>query len=155
MTKKEFLNILYEQLSDQMPEAKASAHTQYYHDYIQDALKNGQKEKQVLDSLGDPRLIAKTLIDTDAEPSVFSGTNTSDYYHTENTGYGNQSDSEYGQPKHRHYHLDLSTWYGKLIVIAAAAAVLALLFMVLSFLLPVILVVGVVLFLVSQFRKRR
>ena len=35
MTKKEFLNILYEQLSDQMPEAKASAHTQYYHDYIQ------------------------------------------------------------------------------------------------------------------------
>ena len=70
-----------------------------------------------------------------------------DIYHTENTGYGNQSDSEYGQPKHRHYHLDLSTWYGKLIVIAAAAAVLALLFMVLSFLLPVILVVGVVLFL--------
>ena len=101
MTKKEFLNILYEQLSDQMPEAKASAHTQYYHDYIQDAIKRGQKEKQVLDSLGDPRLIAKTLIDTDAEPSVFSGTNTSDYsgqdiYHTENTGYGNQSDSEYG-----------------------------------------------------------
>lgn len=88
MTKKEFLNILYEQLSDQMPEAKASAHTQYYHDYIQDAIKRGQKEKQVLDSLGDPRLIAKTLIDTDAEPSVFSGTNTSDYsgqdiYHTE------------------------------------------------------------------------
>ena len=87
MTKKEFLNILYEQLSDQMPEAKASAHTQYYHDYIQDAIKRGQKEKQVLDSLGDPRLIAKTLIDTDAEPSVFSGTNTSDYsgqdiYHT-------------------------------------------------------------------------
>ena len=77
MTKKEFLNILYEQLSDQMPEAKASAHTQYYHDYIQDAIKRGQKEKQVLDSLGDPRLIAKTLIDTDAEPSVFSGTNTS------------------------------------------------------------------------------
>ena len=54
-----------------MPEAKASAHTQYYHDYIQDAIKRGQKEKQVLDSLGDPRLIAKTLIDTDAEPSVF------------------------------------------------------------------------------------
>ena len=83
----------------------------------------------------------------------FSGSGTSDYsgqdlYHTENTGYGNQSDSEYGQPKHRHYHLDLSTWYGKLIVIVAAAAVLALLFMVLSFLLPVILVVGVVLFLV-------
>lgn len=49
MTKKEFLNILYEQLSDQMPEAKASAHTQYYHDYIQDAIKRGQKEKQVLD----------------------------------------------------------------------------------------------------------
>lgn len=159
MTKKEFLNTLYEQLSDQMPEAKASAHTQYYHDYIQDAIKRGQKEKQVLDSLGDPRLIAKTLIDTDAEPSVFSGSGTSDYsgqdlYHTENTGYGNQSDSEYGQPKHRHYHLDLSTWYGKLIVIVAATAVLALLFMVLSFLLPVILVVGVVLFLVSQFRKR-
>lgn len=46
MTKKEFLNILYEQLSDQMPEAKASAHTQYYHDYIQDAIKGDRRKNR-------------------------------------------------------------------------------------------------------------
>ena len=46
MTKKEFLNILYEQLSDQMPEAKASAHTQYYHDYIQDAIKEDRRKNR-------------------------------------------------------------------------------------------------------------
>ena len=64
MTEKEFLDTLYEQLSDQIPDSKASAHTQYYQDYIRNEIRNGKNEQEVLQSLGDPRLIAKTLIDT-------------------------------------------------------------------------------------------
>ena len=44
---------------------------------------------------------------------------------------------------------------GKLIVILAAAAVLILLFLAVSFMLPVILIAGAVLFLISWFRKRK
>lgn len=142
MTQKEFLDTLYEQLSDQIPDAKASAHTQYYQEYIRNEIQNGKNEQDVLHSLGDPRLIAKTLIDTGAEPDSRFESSQEEVYHSD-------------QSKHRRYRLDLSTWYGKLIVILAAAAVLILLFLAVSFMLPVILIAGAVLFLISWFRKRK
>jgi len=148
MSKKEFLDILYRQLSDQLSSDLASAHTQYYQDYIDEELRSGKSLQEILTALGDPRLIAKTLIDTGAQPSSFC----------RNTGQDSGTDdfSETGsQEPRRHTHrLDLSTWYGKLIVILTAAAVLVLLFMALSFLIPVLLVVSAVLFLISWFRKK-
>ena len=35
----------------------------YYEDYIQSQVRSGRDEQQVLDELGDPRLIARTLLD--------------------------------------------------------------------------------------------
>lgn len=66
MNKKEFLDILYEQLSGQMPEGNVAAHVQYYRNYIEDAVTQGRTETEVLNELGDPRLIARTLLDTDS-----------------------------------------------------------------------------------------
>ena len=42
MSKKEFLDILYRQLSDQLSSDLASAHTQYYQDYIDEELRSGK-----------------------------------------------------------------------------------------------------------------
>lgn len=155
MTKKEFLNILYGQLTDQISSDKASAHTQYYQKYIEDEIKKGYNEEDILRSLGDPRLIAKTLIDTGADPSGYSKNEQNVYNSNQNDCNSNSytSDNQSNQ-KHHHYHLNLSTWYGKLIVILAAAAILALLFVALSFLLPVILTVSAVLLFISWFRKQ-
>ena len=36
MNKKEFLDILYKQLSGQMPEGNVAAHVQYYRNYIEE-----------------------------------------------------------------------------------------------------------------------
>ncbi len=185
MTQKEFLDTLYEQLSDQIPDAKASAHTQYYQEYIRNEIRNGKNEQDVLHSLGDPRLIAKTLIDTGAEPDSRFESSQEEVYHSDQSKHrryrqdvlhslgdprliaktlidtGAEPDSRFessqeevyhsDQSKHRRYRLDLSTWYGKLIVILAAAAVLILLFLAISFMLPVILIAGAVLFLISWF----
>ena len=65
MNRTEFLDILRSQLSGQMQEGKVAAHIRYYEDYIQSQVRSGRPEKEVLEQLGDPRLIAKTLIDTD------------------------------------------------------------------------------------------
>ena len=65
MDRKEFLDILREQLAGNMQEGKAAAHIRYYEDYIQSQVRGGRPESEVLEELGDPRLIAKTLIDTD------------------------------------------------------------------------------------------
>ena len=67
MNRKEFLEILRSQLAGQMQEGKAAAHIRYYEDYIQSQVRGGRSEQEVLQELGDPHLIAKTLIDTDDE----------------------------------------------------------------------------------------
>ena len=69
MNKKEFLDILYEQLSGQMPEGNIAAHVQYYRNYIEEQQRTGRTESDILNELGDPRLIARTLLDTETEES--------------------------------------------------------------------------------------
>ena len=67
MNRTEFLDTLRSQLSGQMHEGKVAAHVRYYEDYIQSQVRSGRDEQQVLDELGDPRLIARTLLDTDVD----------------------------------------------------------------------------------------
>ena len=53
MNKKEFLDILYEQLSGQMPEGNVAAHVQYYRNYIEEEQRKGRSEDDILNELGD------------------------------------------------------------------------------------------------------
>ena len=83
MNKKEFLDILYEQLSGQMPEGTVSSHIQYYRNYIEEQRCTGRSEDDILSELGDPRLIARTLLDTESVGSSRSYspyTETDDHY---------------------------------------------------------------------------
>ena len=65
MSKTEFLDILYNQLSGRMPEGNVAAHVQYYRNYIEDEQQKGRTETDILNELGDPRLIVRTLLDTE------------------------------------------------------------------------------------------
>lgn len=149
MSKNEFLDILHEQLSSQLPEGAVAAHIQYYRNYIEEQQQKGRSESEVLNELGDPRLIARTLLDTETIDSDISQNNS----YSENGSSYHSSTS--GSVKKRTYKLDLTTWYGKLIAILAAALVIFLLCTILSVLIPIILVVGAVLYLISYFRKKR
>ena len=74
MNRTEFLTILRNQFAGQMQEGKAEAHIRYYEDYIQSQVRKGRTEEDVLGELGDPRLIAKTLIETeDSQPQAGYG----------------------------------------------------------------------------------
>jgi uncharacterized membrane protein len=61
LRKDEFLNILKETLSGEISPESMRRNINYYDQYIGS---NPQQEK-IIDELGDPRLIAKTIIDTD------------------------------------------------------------------------------------------
>ena len=80
MNKKEFLDTLREALSGSMQEGKTAAHIRYYQDYIDRQIRNGRSEKEVLDELGDPRLIAKTLLDTDGDTKAYGEYEESTWY---------------------------------------------------------------------------
>lgn len=145
MDKDEFLGILRSQLSGQMPEQQIVTHIQYYRSYIEERIAAGSSESEVMRELGDPRLIARTLLDTE------NGGNTS-----QNSGFAGESG--YGNPagsdtKEHKFKLDLTTWYGKLIVVLIAAVILILLFILLGILIPIMVVAGAIIYLV-RFRRK-
>lgn len=142
--RREFLETLRAQLSGQMHEGKIAAHVRYYEDYIQSQVRNGRREEEVLAELGDPRLIAKTLLDTDPESGE-------EIYEESRSSYNTNDNQRTTVKSHK---LDLTTWYGKLIVIAAAAVVIFLLVTILTAVAPFFIVLALVLFVISRFRKR-
>ena len=157
MSKTEFLDILYNQLSGQMPEGSVAAHVQYYRNYIEDEQQKVRTETDILNDLGDPRLIARTLLDTEVGAgNPQNGSTYSAIYNEADSDYNeyDSSDSARGHVKKHSFKLDLSTWYGKVAVILIAAVVLLLLVTILGILIPVVIVAGVIMYIVSQFRKQ-
>ena len=176
MTKSEFLEILRLQLDGEMPSGEIYSNIHYYDQYIDKELSSGKTEEEVMNELGDPRLIAKTLIDADEGP-LYNSTyqdvpyrddtseqqsySQTDYTQTDytqedytQTGY-TQEDPFADPPVKKTHKLDLTTWYGKAIVILAAAVVIFLLFTVLSMLIPVAVVVALVGLIISMFKKKK
>ncbi len=61
MTKKEFISILEETLKGRVPGDEIDRNISFYDNYFNDSSKT---EAEVCDELGDPRLIARTIIDS-------------------------------------------------------------------------------------------
>lgn len=121
---------------------------EYYENYIFAQVQAGRTEEEILKELGDPRLIAKTLLDT-GQP--YGG----------NAYTGSDQDRRYEEPQERpsgrrvFAKIDLSTWQGRLLVMVLTAVILILLITLLSALVPVVLVFCAVGAVVSWFKKRR
>lgn len=64
MNRHEFLKQLEHVLEAEMNPAKVREHVDYYRSYIAEEVKNGKSEKEVMDLLGDPWVIARSIIDS-------------------------------------------------------------------------------------------
>lgn len=148
MDRTEFIEILRIQLSGQMQASRAAAHIRYYEDYIQSQVRGGRTEEEVLAELGDPRLIAKTLIDTNTDDGTEVYDEYQEEYYEEGPDTGNIS-----QPKIKTHRIDLSTWYGKALVILCAAVVIIALVAVIGTVLPFFIVFALVVYLLSWWKK--
>ena len=141
MNRTEFLDTLRSQLSGQMHEGKVAAHVRYYEDYIQSQVRSGRDEQQVLAELGDPRLIARTLLDTDVDDGQ------ADY--AEYSTYSDETeDTQSSGGKHAHvWRFD--TWYSKLLGVVGLLIIVFLLFHILVAVIPFFAVLAVILFILS------
>lgn len=63
MTKQEFMTELQRALNGRMGSAKAAPHVAYYQEYIEIEMRKGRAEEEVLEELGSPRLLAKSIGD--------------------------------------------------------------------------------------------
>ena len=71
MDKEEFLQGLQSALSGEVAPELVRENLQYYQEYIRTEMEKGRLEKEIMDELGSPRLIAKTIID--ATPGAGEG----------------------------------------------------------------------------------
>ena len=62
MTRAEFLGELRETLGGNMSESEVQSNLAYYSSYIDDEVRKGKTEEEVLEELGSPFAIAKTLL---------------------------------------------------------------------------------------------
>lgn len=73
MDKKEFLEKLTMALAGQVSRSVIEENIRYYENYIAEEVRKGKSQHQVLDELGDPRLIAKSIIDANGGGSDMAG----------------------------------------------------------------------------------
>lgn len=62
MTKQEFLLDLQKALTNRLSSAEVNEHVNYYREYIEVEIRKGREEAEVIEELGDPRLIAKSIL---------------------------------------------------------------------------------------------
>lgn len=144
MKKEEFLQGLTVALTNEVPPEIVRENLRYYEDYIREEMGKGRSENEIMEELGSPRLIARTIIDTtpgsgsyidrdNAAAGGFTGTDSRESYQ--------QSGSV------RHY--DLNKWYWKLLALVILIAVITLILMIvggiLSLVIPMLPVIGMVL----------
>ena len=154
MNRQEFLDGLSRALAGEVSEEKRQSDIRYYRDYIAEEVSKGRSEEDVLTELGDPRLIARTIVDAavageERRGYAYSDSNNAEYAYREAAEEAPEYDSASAyqayayddrQQEYEHYpHEDirgkvitLSGLKASLIIGAVIVVILALLSVVFS-----------------------
>ena len=138
MTKTEFTEQLRRSISEVNDYQFVNDTVKYYDDYIDTRIRKGESEESVLESLGDPRLIAKSILAT-KEAEAEGGRRDS---------YVDRGASDSMEdPGRRTFviggrKIDLPLWAAKLIGGAGAVLMVIVLFIIGRALLPIVVIVA-------------
>lgn len=152
MRKEEFLEKLRARLSQTMSQQEVTAQIRYYENYIQEQMQNGRSEEEVLTELGDPLLIAKTLMDVQETQEEYS--------HPENNIYEERGGQESGDTQRELHRMEIKTRGGCLlaavifVVVVVVAMILWAAGTVLIHLLPILIPLMIVLLVVAYFKQK-
>ncbi len=150
MTRQEFLQELQFALQGQLSQTAVNENIRYYDNYIIEEMQRGSSEEEVIERLGNPRLIAKTLIDTTEQfGRTAEGGFQSESYRNEESGGGFHAD--YSQDRGWDIRVGGFKLNGKLLMVAAAVLVIVVVANVVAFLLPILVPIIVILLICSLF----
>lgn len=103
MNRREYLNSLRAQLQGVLSQAEIEGHIRYYDEYISEEMAAGKTEEQVLEDLGSPILIAKTLTNAAGREDYYDGSAERQEEQEESDFYG-QGRGERGEPFETRFH---------------------------------------------------
>lgn len=164
MTRQEFMDRLKRALTSGLPANEVAEYVVYYQDYIEAQIRNGIAEEEVLSRLGDPRLIAKNILDVEKQKAEGNaGTNNyQEYQDYTETNYRNKRTSgpqfEYmgGNEKIAKFMQFMSRmpgWLWTVILIVLAIVVIGIVCSVLSFIMPFLLPILCIVLIVQVFNR--
>lgn len=152
MTKMEFLEGLKKALGNDLDRATVQENVNYYDGYISDEVNKGRTEEEVTAELGDPWVIAQTVID--AEEAKRGISKDGGAYTSANSGYsdpvysnGGDTREDYtgqNQEYQTHVHtFGFDTWWKKLLLILGIIGIIVLVVAIvggiISFLAPILI----------------
>lgn len=145
MDKLEFLDRLRMTLNGSVPARVVEENVNYYENYINSQVRMGYEESEVLRSLGDPRLIAKSII------------SANDSYHSNYNANGNREVYEEDYYVQERKRAEVRTggipkWLKILIVCLIIFGIINVVATLISALLPIFFPILLVYFLVKLFR---
>ena len=126
MTKQEFLDGLRRSLVSGLETSEVNEHINYYSQYIDSQIRMGVSEEEVMASLGEPRLIAKTLLGMEDMETV-----TEEYVEDEGV-----KDANYRYFNFNGKTIKLPGWLFTILVCVVSFFVLTFVFALLTRLLP-------------------
>lgn len=136
MNKEEFITKLQHALAGGIAAGQVAEHVRYYREYIDSEISKGRTEAEVLAQLGDPRLLARSIVDANKRAGAASGPG---YEYDEEVA-GDVQDTGRGQNR-RVRRVMLPGWLIALIVIVIVVVVIGLVSSLLYLFAPVIIAV--------------
>lgn len=130
MNRETFIDTFRRALYGKIDDYTLADHVRYYENYIAQEVASGRSEQEVLDELGDPRLIAKTILETADVKSSYAEYTVAD-------------DGEPGPDLKVHRY---EGWKGTLITVVVLIVlffILAVVFRIVVALLPLLIVIGI------------
>lgn len=162
MTRTEFLDKLKEALKGSLSDREVQENVEYYAQYIAEETRQGKSEEEILTMLGDPWILARTIIDasdgTDRETVYGSGQDTAYTQYRTDRRYDQQKNGGYEKEKRRVHILGLNTWWKKLLLLLCVVLVIAVIVSfvtgIIRLLAPVLIPIIVVLLLVRIVKNK-
>lgn len=142
MNKNKFLEGLKEALQGEISQAELNNQLLYYQNYIEDELRKGRTQEDILGELGDPRLIARTIVETKG--------NTASY----DNGYYGDKESQTSQNTTQR-QIRIKGISAVIIGIVIIFLIISVIFSLVSVLAPILIPVLIIILIISYFQKRR
>ncbi len=156
MNKSEFLNILRESLSGEIATSILEQNISYYDGYI--SAQTIEEEERTIDGLGDPRLIAKTIVEAERAAKEKNKSNWSTAEHQEYSSGPEDNEKEQSTGFNQNIFLSKMQWYHKLIAIVVIVVLFVIIAvigrLVIGFLFAFGLPILLLILVMSLFRRR-
>lgn len=147
MDRTEFLDRLQRTLAGGVNSSQVAENMRYYQEYIDTEIRKGRSEADVLSGLGDPRLLAKSIIEANKRAGYVEGTN-------QNYDEERQDDSASGNGRGYSGAVRVPGWLILLIVTVVLLLIIGVIFSVISILAPIMIPVLIVVLLYHFIRSR-